>query len=194
VNPVPLAMTARTVRIARMTSLPPPVSPVPADSTGSAAGFLIAEVAFLAAAHALGGPPWVVLGVMACLGQIMADFRLASLAPLLPALVWAGAHAVTGNRELFFPYAVYLAAHVAVHFERFGRGRAAAGATGIMATFLLIRVLQRGTPGVLAVELAVTVVILVGVLAAIHCGRGRPAIPWLVPLAASLAAYAGLAF
>lgn len=181
-----------------MRSLQPPEISVPAGSRpagsrNSTVGFIAVQMAFLAAAHALGGPPWVGLGVLAFLGQIMADFRLASLARLTPALVWAGAHALTGNRELFFPYAVYLAAHLAVEFMSFGFARAAVAAGGMMMVFLLIRIAQRATLSVLAVELAVTSAILAAALVVIQQGRDRPEMRWLIPAVASFAAYAGLA-
>ncbi len=181
-------------RIPGMTSLQPPVATTPPRSQGSAFGFLAVQVVVLAAAHAFGGPPWVILGVLACLGQIMADFRLASLLPLVPALLWAFAQAATGNRELFFPYAIYLAAHVVVTLWPRGFARAAAAGAGLVGAFLLIRLLQRATPGVLAVEAAVAASILMATLGAAVVGGHRLWGRWLIPLAASLAAYAGLAF
>lgn len=177
-----------------MTSLPPPAATVPPRSNGSAVGFLAVQVVFLAAAHAFGGPPWVILGVLACLAQIMTDFRLAAIVPLVPALLWAFGHAATGNRELFFPFAIYLAAHVVLTLWPRGFARAAAAGGGLVGVFLVIRLLQQATPRVLAVEAAVAATILMATLgAAVISGPslwGR----WLIPLAASLAAYAGLAF
>jgi predicted GNAT family N-acyltransferase len=160
---------------------------------GSATLFLIAELAFLAAAHFLGGPPWVALGVLAMVGQVAADFRLPPLVGLLPAGFWIAAHAITGNRELFFPYAMALAAHLAGQF--IGRGRSMATAAGglIVIAFLAIRVMQAATAKVLAVEAAVAVVILAACVAVLPVAKLRP---WgLVGIAtvASLLAYAGLA-
>lgn len=183
-----------SLKISGMTSLPPPVATVPPSSKGSAFGFLVVQLVFLAVAHAFGGPPWVILGVLACLGQIMADFRLSSLLPLVPALVWVVAVSATGNRELFFPYAIYLAAHVVVAVWPLGVTRAAAGGAGLVGAFLVIRLLQQATPRVLAVEAAVAAVILLAALGAAAIGGHGPWSRWLIPLAASLAAYAGLAF
>jgi hypothetical protein len=78
------------------------------------AGFIAVELLFLAAAHAYGGPAWVVIGVLAFCGQAAAGVRLAPLAILVPALGWLALSRGTGNRELFFPYCIYLASHVAV--------------------------------------------------------------------------------
>jgi len=162
----------------------------------NAAGFIAVELLFLAAAHAYGGPAWVVIGVLAFCGQAVAGVRLASLAILVPALGWLALSRGTGNRELFFPYCIYLASHVAVALTPRVAGaeaprvagaeaprsflaaprsfraaisrsfRAAAGGGLVVATFLAVRVLQRAGPRVLAVESIVAVAILAVVLAA----------------------------
>lgn len=147
----------------------------------------------MAVAHLLGGPPWVALGVVACIAQVMADFRLRPLLGIVPALGWLVASHATGNRELFFPYAMYLAAHVASQFA--GRGWkpvAAAGGT-VGAAFLATRVLQDATPRVLAIELAVAAAILVAVVVALMAKGRRPWAHMAVAILASFAAYAGLA-
>ena len=103
------------------------------------------------------------------------------------------AHQLSGNRELFFPYAMALAAHLACQFS--GRSRImAAGAGGLaVAGFLAIRGMQRATAGVLAVEAAVAVVILAVVVAAGPLAVRQPWGSLAFAAAASLAAYAGLA-
>jgi predicted GNAT family N-acyltransferase len=158
-----------------------------------AVGFIAAELTFLAAAHFLGGPPWVVLGVLAFAGQVVADFRLRPLIGFLPAAGWMVAHQLTGNRELFFPYAMALAAHLASQFV--GRGRVAAAVAGglVVAAFLGIRILQAATAKVLAVELAVAAAILIVTVAVLPAVLKRPWEAVAVTLLASLAAYAGLA-
>jgi hypothetical protein len=148
----------------------------------------------LAVAHLFGGPPWVALGVVACIAQVMVDFRLRPLLNIVPALGWLAASRATGNRELFFPYAMYLAAHVASQFA--GRGWkpvAAAGGT-VVAAFLAIRVLQDATLQVLAVELVVAVAILAAVTALLAATGKRPWDEVVLATLASFAAYAGLAF
>jgi hypothetical protein len=157
------------------------------------AAFIAAELAFLAAAHFLGGPPWVALGVLAFAGQVVADFRLGPLVGLVPAAGWMAAHQLTGNRELFFPYAMALAAHLACQFG--GRGRAAAALTGglIAAAFLATRVMQAATAKVLAVELAVAAVILAATVAVPPAVAEQPRGAVVVTTLASLLAFAGLA-
>jgi hypothetical protein len=112
---------------------------------------------------------------------------------MLPAVAWVAASYVTGNRELFFPYAMYLAAHAAGQFA--GRGwkmTAAAGGT-LVGAFLVIRTLQAATARVLAVETAVAAAILAGVLMANASTGKRPWVRLVVAVLASVAAYAGLA-
>ena len=157
------------------------------------AGFIAAELGFLAAAHLLGGPPWVAIGVVAMIGQVVADFRLRPLVGLAPAVGWMVAHQFTGNRELFFPYAMALAAHLAGQFG--GRDRTAAAVAGglVVAAFMGIRVIQDATARVLAVELAVAVAILAAVTVAVPLMDRRPWGAVAVAAVASLAAYAGLA-
>ncbi len=133
------------------------------------------------------------LGVLACIAQVMADFRLRSLLGIVPALGWLVASDATGNRELFFPYAMYLAAHVANQFA--GRGWktvSVAGGTVVLA-FLAIRVLQDATLPVLAVEFVVATPILAGVVLTIMIMVKRPWASVALAIMASIAAYAGLA-
>lgn len=160
---------------------------------GSTPAFILTELAFLAAAHVLGGPPWVALGVLVMIGQVVADFRIRPLIGLLPAVGWLVAHPLTGNRELFFPYAIALAAHLAGQF--IDRGRPTAAATGalVVVAFLGIRVLQAATLPVLAVEAAVATVILALAVAVLPAAARRPWGRLAVDVGASLLAYAGLA-
>jgi len=171
----------------------------------SAAAFIALELAVLAAAHALGGPSWVAIGVLAVVAQVAADLRPGPLVGFVPALVWLGAHRLTGDRELFFPYAMALAVHVAGQFAgptgnagpggRTGRGPGVAVAAGgaVVSAFLLIRRLQAASIRVLAVEAAVAATILVVAVAVLSRAGRRPRVTWAVTAAASLAAYAGLA-
>ncbi len=154
---------------------------------------MLGQLGFLAVAHLLGGPPWVVLGVLGFLGQIAADFRLAPALRMAPALLWAAAAAATGNRELFFPYSIFLATHVLVELWHQGAVRAVLGGAGIVAAFLAIRLLQAATLQVLGVESAVAALIMAAACAVVSSPFDRPRLRWLVPPAASLLAYAGLA-
>lgn len=179
----------------------PRVSEPPSVARPPVAAFIIVELAFLTAAHFLGGPPWVALGVLAMIGQVAADFRLTPLLGLLPAAFWMAAQAITGNRELFFPYAMALAAHLASQVagragqRSVGRGQVAAAAAGglMVAAFLAIRVIQAATARVLAVEAAVAVGILAACVAALPVATSRRWGSVAIAAVASLLAYAGLA-
>ena len=171
----------------------PPIANPEAAGWITAICFMLVELAFLAAAHVLGGPPWVALGVLAMIGQVAADFRLGPLLGLVPAAGWLAAHAITGNRELFFPYAIALAAHLAGQFIDRGRPQAAVAGALVAAAFLSIRVVQAATAGVLAVESAVAAAILAAAVAALPAAVKRPWGRVAVTAGASLLAYAGLA-
>lgn len=159
----------------------------------SVAAFIVVELAFLVAVHVLGGPPWVALGVLAVTAQVVADFRVGPLVGLAPAVGWAALHHATGNRELFFPYSMALAAHLAGQFTSRGRATATAAGGLAVAAFLAIRLTQRATAGVLAVELAVAAAILAVTVVVLERTSPRPWARVAVATAASLAAYAGLA-
>ena len=110
----------------------------------------------------------------------------------LAGLAWLAAFRLTGNRELFFPYAMYLATAVAVLLPRHRFRSGAAGGAALVATFLGIRILQGAGGRVLAVESAAAVAIL-GIALATRpwTGEGLLARAW-VPLACSLLAFACL--
>lgn len=154
--------------------------------------FLGVELLFLAATHVYGGPPWTLLGVLAFFAQGVADPRGTSLAMLLPSLVWLALFRAGGNRELFFPYAMYLATHVALLLAA---RRPLAGWLGggfMVTAFLLIRGMQAATARVLAVECVVAAAILAGALAARASGWSRPVHAAAIVAASSLAAWAAL--
>lgn len=160
-------------------------------------GFILGEVVFLAVAHVCGGPPWTLVAMTAFLALAFSGARLATLALMAPALLWLVLFRVTGNRELFFPYAMHLAAVVACRIHG-GRIAGLAGGIGVVTAFLAIRVAQRATPRVLAVELAVALVILAATIVAVTAAtRSRPSasagLEAAIVVAAGLAAYAGLA-
>ena len=156
-------------------------------------GLLLLEVAFLAATHVAGGPPWTVVAALAFavfgLGSGgEPDRRRELLWLILPALGWLAAFRLTGNRELFFPFAMYLAAHAALTGARRGVRGASVGGGLVVAAFLVIRVLQAATPRVLAVETAAAGVILaVTCLAAVRIGRSLPGAGLLLALASAAA-------
>jgi hypothetical protein len=157
------------------------------------AGFIAVELAYLAAAHIVGGPPWTVVGMLAFVAPLVTGLRRASLALLLPSLTWLVLFRVTGNRELFFPFTMYVAAYLAVSLAERDARLGVAGGSFVVATFLGIRVLQRATVPVLAVECVVAAAILAAVVAARAMLRKQQATDAMIVAGASLLAYAGLA-
>jgi hypothetical protein len=156
-------------------------------------GFIVGEVAFLAVAQLVGGPPWTLVGGAAFVLLAFTGPRLDTLLLAAPSLAWLGASIATGNRELFFPYAMHLAAVVLCRL--FGRGAAWGLAAGglVAAVFLAIRVAQQATPRVLAVECAVAAAILAGAAVARARWPQGGAVDAAIVVASALLAYAGLA-
>lgn len=155
--------------------------------------FLVGETVLLAVAQAVGGTPWtlVALATLIPLGFLRPDTVTIALAA--PCLAWPVAVQATGNRELFFPFAMQLAAVAVCRNSHRGAAWGLAGGAGVVAAFLGVRFRQDATPRVLAVETIVAAVILAGlVLARLRC-RPSPAAEAALVAAASLAAYAGLA-
>ena len=157
-----------------------------------AALFISLELIFLAVAHALGGPAWTGLGVMACIALAFAGTQPGPLAILLPGLVWAAAFRLTGDRGLYFPYAMYLAAAVAALLPRHRFRAAAIGGGAVVASFLAIRIWQGASGRVLVVEILAAVAVLGIALAARSWADGRFVARAWVPLACSLLAFACL--
>lgn len=161
--------------------------------------FIIVELVFLACAHFFGGPPWTVIGVVAVVVQTLGGVRVDSLAFIVPSLAWLALSHATGNRELFFPYAIYVASAVAVTAAGRPTWLGPVGGAGIVVTFMVIRILQQATVRVLAVEFVVAAAILALVLTARSWSQRHVThVPRIVSDAAivvtsSLLAYASLA-
>lgn len=155
--------------------------------------FLLLEMLFLAAAHWLGGPPWTAVAAVAVVVQAFVRPEPGRLLMVLPAVAWLALFRLTGNRELFFPYAMALAAFVSLPLAAQAVWLGGLGGTLVIGSFLAIRILQQAGGRVLAVELAVAVVILALVLAAATRARGRWSLEAAIVATASLLAYAGLA-
>lgn len=161
-------------------------------------GLLLVEAAFLAAAHVVGGPPWTVVAAIAFavlgIGGTHRDVRSRkSVWLILPSLGWLAAFWATGNRELFFPYAMYLAGHTSLTVSHRGPVAAPIAGSLVVAVFLAIRVLQGATSRVLAVEAVAAGVILAATcLAMARCKRSFGG-DGLILAGASAAAFLALA-
>ena len=164
--------------------------------------FIIVELLFLALTHLFGGPPWTVIGAIAVVAQTLGGLRSESLAFVMPSLAWLALSHATGNRELFFPYTMYLASCVALRATERTPWLGPLGGAAIVALFMVIRILQQATVRVLVVEFVVATAILALVVVAGSWSRRRATpfsprahVAWTatVIVAASLLAYASLA-
>jgi hypothetical protein len=134
-----------------------------------------------------------VLGAIAITIQALAGPSAVRLLPLLPAVAWLGLFRAVGNRELFFPYGMALAAFAALSLSRRSSMAAALAGGLVVAAFLIVRILQQATVGVLVVEGIVALAILAIVLVGGPPARSWPAGEPVLVAVASLLAYAGLA-
>jgi hypothetical protein len=164
--------------------------------------FIIVELLFLALTHLFGGPPWTVIGAIAVVLLALGGIRFESLALMVPSLAWLGLSHATGNRELFFPYTMYLASCVALRATERTPWLGPLGGAAIVALFMVIRILQQATVRVLVVEFVVAAAILALVVVAGSWSRRRvahvaPAANFAcraaIVAASSLLAYASLA-
>ena len=163
---------------------------------------IIIELIFLAVAHCFGGPPWTVIGAVAVVLLALGGIRIESLGVMVPSLAWLGLSHATGNRELFFPYTMYLASCVALQDSQRAAWLGPLGGAAIVAAFMVIRILQQATVRVLVVEFVIAVAILALVVVAGSWSRRRLAhvapatlFGWRAAIvaASSLLAYASLA-
>lgn len=163
------------------------------DAAISSIWFIIGEILFLAAAQTGGGPPWTLVGVIAFVLLAFARPGMEVLALIAPSLIWLAFARATDNRELFFPYAMHLAAVVTCRLANRTVAWGLLGGGAVVAAFLAIRAAQQATPRVLAVECAVAAAILAAATFAWARIPRRAGTDVVIIAAASLLAYAGLA-
>lgn len=161
-------------------------------------GLLLVEAAFLVAAHLVGGPPWTVVAAIAFAvlgvgGRRHDGTMRESVWLILPSLGWLAGFLASGNRELFFPYSMYLAGHAALTARH--RGMIAACLAGglVVGGFLVIRVMQEATPRVLAIEAAAAGAILAASCLVMTRRKRSIAGDGLILAGASAAAFLALA-
>jgi hypothetical protein len=137
--------------------------------------FIVVEVLFLAIAHVYGGTPWAIVGMIAFMAQIFTQvfsgIRPESLLLVVPSLIWLVLFRVTGNRELFFPYTMFLATGVAVRAVERSPWLGMLGGGAVVTAFMVIRVLQNATTRVLAVELVIAAAIAGATLCPLVCDQ-----------------------
>lgn len=156
-------------------------------------GFLLLEGVFLLGLAFWGGPVWVSIVVPALLIEVYCGSQLHSLGMLIPCSTWLVFANVTGNRELYFPFAMYGMAFMVSRLWEKGRGVAVLGGFLCGVFFLTIRWLQQASMSVLLVEgvVAASILFVLCLYYSQGLDRGWPRMLSLV--GASLLAYAGLA-
>ena len=154
--------------------------------------FLVTEVGFLSALAVWGGPAWVGVVVPAIFIEIYCGSQLRSLGMLIPAGIWLVLCTLTGNRELFFPYAMYVTAFMVLRLWKRGQSTAIMGGLFCGGLFLFIRWLQNATTNVLLVEGVVAVGIVLALSVFCWLGLNRGWMRMVGLLSGSLLAYAGL--
>ena len=137
--------------------------------------------ALLAASYWLGGWYW-------CLIYAAVIFQRCVPALAVP-FIWVALFAITGDRRLFFPFALYQATVFGQNWGQSWRGGFAAGSAMIVTLFMLIRIEQEASFKVIAVEL---IVAMIAAFAGWSATRRFGSI--IGAMAASLVALAGLVF
>jgi hypothetical protein len=155
--------------------------------------FLVGEVALLLVTQAVGGPPWTLVMLVTVVALSLVGPRIESLGLAASSLLWLGAFHVTADREMFFPYAMQLAATAICRGGDRGGTPALVSGTAVAAAFLGIRVWQQASARVLAVECAVAAAIVVGTVLLRRRLPRTLATQAALVAAAAVAAYAGLA-
>lgn len=160
--------------------------------------FIVVEVLFLAIAHVYGGTPWAIVGMIAFMAQIFTQvfsgIRPESLLLVVPSLIWLVLFRVTGNRELFFPYTMFLATGVAVRAVERSPWLGMLGGGAVVTAFMILRILQNATSRVLAVELVIAAAILAVAVAARSMSERQTIVrDTAIVAVSSLLAYASLA-
>lgn len=159
----------------------------------SSVWFIIGETLFLALAQIVGGPPWTLVGVITFVLIAFTRPGLPLLVLVAPSLVWLVLARATDNRELFFPFAMHLAAVVTCRLANRTAAWGCLGGAAVVAAFLGIRMAQEATLRVLAVECAVAFAILGAVTIVRHLCSRQKGVDAAIATAAAISAYAGLA-
>ena len=171
----------------------PESTPHQRQSSVEKVAFLATEFGFLSVLGFLGGAAWVGVAVPAILVEIYCGSHPRSLATLMPAGLWLVFYRFTGNLELFFPYAMYVAAFVISRIWDKSPTVAATAGLASGCLFLSIRWFQDATTSVLLVEGAVAVGIVLATSMFCWNGLNRGWMQCIGLIAVSLLAYAGLA-
>ena len=123
------------------------------------ASFLLTVASIGALSFLLGGWPWSLVAVV----SLLSILRFLKSAPGLAltsliSLFWLLAFSLTDDRRLFFPFTIQFALQALVFWSARSRSMGGLAATGVVALFSVIRLIQSATLIVLLVELIVAAV------------------------------------
>jgi hypothetical protein len=168
---------------------------VTAQKGRSSLSLASAGIAFVIFAAAIGGWEWAVVTVCGTGASILADRRWQTVAAAGAAgLIWLALFQVTGNRQLFFPFAMQWAVQATLPVRGRVRLPAFVGGGILVGLFTAIRVWQDASVRVLAVELVVAAAVLGVVGLAFGAHRAATKTRLAAGTLGSVLAFAGLIF
>jgi hypothetical protein len=148
----------------------------------------LAAVVLLGCAAFYGGWPWALMAAILVVAlRAGEDDNVSMLQAAAGGLFWVALFHWTGDRRLFFPFSMQVAAYAACRCRVNGKWTAVAAGAVVTAVFAGIRLVQSASAHVLAVELIVAAAVLsIGMALLPYTGK------WAASTAAALLALAGL--
>lgn len=148
----------------------------------------LAAVALLGFAAFYGGLPWALMAAIWIVAlRTGEDVNMSMLQAAASGLFWVALFHWTGDRRLFFPFSMQVAAFAACRWRVNGKWTAVATGAVVTTVFTGIRLLQSASAHVLGVELIVAAAVLsIGLALLPYTGK------WAASTAAALLALAGL--
>lgn len=158
----------------------------------SKVSFFLFALLILAVALLFGGPEWFTVCGVAIL-VLNCPLPKRSIVITLPSFVWLGLSYATENRELYFPFTIYLATLAGLIYSRHTISRGTLAGLLVVAVFMTVRLLQSAPAYVLLLEFGVALAILQFSLIACSPARRRFLGDIAVAAIASVAAFGSLA-
>lgn len=152
---------------------------------------LISLIAVAAAAF-YGGWEWALLSLVVVTLCRLRSNSLSILATIGVSALWLAIFHSTGDRRLFFPFAIQFAVQMPYLLKDRVARPVLVGGGGMIAIFMLIRISQSATVSVLLVELVVAVIVLALVQQIIPPSASGAKARMLAGMLGSTLAFAGL--
>lgn len=162
--------------------------PAPPETLIGTMPAYLAALVLLGFAAFYGGWPWALMAAIWVVAlRTGEDRNVSMLQAAAGGLFWVALFHWTGDRRLFFPFSMQVAASAACRWRVNGTWTAAAAGAVVTAVFAGIRLLQSASAHVLGVELIVAAAVLsIGLALLPYTGK------WAASTAAALLALAGL--